>query len=326
MDRAAPAMTDFTPEGSIRIRPMRADEVSLALRLTVQSGWNQTAADWARMHSLEPRGCFAADLNGSIVGTTVCCVFDKVAWLALVLVEQSLRNRGIGRRLVERGLEYADDAGAQTVRLDATPLGRPIYERLGFQPQFELERWGGTPETTAESATIWQRAPTGLLVTPCARAAVPADVTAPERATGAAVDGAFDEACLDELLALDRRATRTDRAKLLRRLFRESPPWAARDAEGQAHGFLGQRAGRLATQIGPCSASSPAAERLLTEAFQAANGRRVIVDLPPERPELGELVRRAGLAVERKLLRMCRGVPVIEDSAWFQVSSGPMLG
>ena len=31
-----------------------------------------------------------------------------------------------------------------TVHLDATPLGRPVYERLGFRPQFDLQRWDGT--------------------------------------------------------------------------------------------------------------------------------------------------------------------------------------
>ena len=51
----------------------------------------------------------------------------------MVLVDESMRQHGIGTALVEQAVEVLDRRGAETVRLDATPLGKPLYERLGFE-------------------------------------------------------------------------------------------------------------------------------------------------------------------------------------------------
>ena len=69
---------------------MTIDDLRLGLRLTRQAGWNQTESDWLRFIDMEPEGCFVAELNGSSVGTTTTCIFDKVAWIAMVLVGTAL--------------------------------------------------------------------------------------------------------------------------------------------------------------------------------------------------------------------------------------------
>src|ERR1700693_678874 len=122
----------------IDLRLMTAADIPAALRLCGQAGWNQTAADWQRFLHFESQGSFVAERDGKLVGTTTTTVFGEVAWLAMVLVEQSLRGHGIGGALVRRALEFLDGQSVATVRLDATPLGRPLYERLGFVKQFEL--------------------------------------------------------------------------------------------------------------------------------------------------------------------------------------------
>jgi len=38
-----------------------------------------------------------------------------------------------------------DARGVPTIRLDATPLGRPVYTKLGFVDEYEVTRYGGTP-------------------------------------------------------------------------------------------------------------------------------------------------------------------------------------
>jgi len=40
----------------IEIRPFRASDVPLGMRLKDQAGWNQTEADWHRFLFLEPEG------------------------------------------------------------------------------------------------------------------------------------------------------------------------------------------------------------------------------------------------------------------------------
>ena len=103
---------------------MTAADIAFGMRLKEQAGWNQTEADWIRALDLEPEGCFVAVLDGTPVGTETTCVFGPVAWVTMVLVEQSVRGRGIGRALIERTMQFLEGRGVETVRLDATPLGR----------------------------------------------------------------------------------------------------------------------------------------------------------------------------------------------------------
>lgn len=290
-------MSETTSDSPMTIRKLTAADVPAALELSEQAGWNQLEADWRRMLELEPGGCLAAERNGRLVGTTVCCMFGPVAWLAMVLVEESLRGQGIGGRLVEAGLDIADRAGATTVRLDATPLGRPVYERAGFVPQFELTRWSGRPLADGLSG------PGGLWIA---------------RSSSSAVH--------DELLTLDRRSTGTDRARLLRNLFAAAPPRVAWSPDGRIVGFLAERPGRVAVQLGPCSGSEDAALALLQEAMSDLGGESVIIDVPTHSVDVSELLRQAGLSVQRTLLRMCRGTPVCEDRDWFRCSYSPELG
>ena len=53
-----------------------------------------------------------------------------LAAVGMMLVAAQREGRGLGRRLMTHLLDRAGDA---TVFLTATPLGRPLYEKLGFQ-------------------------------------------------------------------------------------------------------------------------------------------------------------------------------------------------
>ena len=124
----------------LHIRTMTNDDVPLGMHLRDQAGFNQTEADWRRFLDLEPDGCFVAELDGEPVGTVTNCVFDRVGWIAMLLVDRGVRGRGIGTRLTEHALAYLDARGVFSVRLDATPRGRPVYEKLGFAAEYELAR------------------------------------------------------------------------------------------------------------------------------------------------------------------------------------------
>ena len=110
------------------VRAMTGDDIGLGLRLKEQAGWNQTAADWARFLVLEPEGCFVAELDGRPVGTATTCTLASVGWIAMVLVDPAVRHQGIGTRLVTHAVAYLQQRELRTIRLDATALGRPVYE------------------------------------------------------------------------------------------------------------------------------------------------------------------------------------------------------
>src|SRR5438093_8680224 len=159
------------------------------MRLKQRTSWNQLEADWRRLLALEPDGCFVAEADGVGVGTAGACMFGPIAWIAMVLVDAERRKHGIGTALMKHTLAYVDGRDVRSVRLDATPLGQPIYEKLGFVAEYTLARYEGT---------------------------LPAAITNAPTEQVSAAD-------LAQLSALDRRVTATERSKLIERLFGERP-------------------------------------------------------------------------------------------------------
>ena len=278
------------------IRTMTSKDLPAALCLSTSVGWNQIAADWQRMLLLEPGGCFVAERDGDVVGTTLCCTFGPVAWLAMVIVREDQRGCGLGRELVRAGLEYSRQKGIRTVRLDATRLGEAVYRKQGFVPQFELVRMGGIVSTSAAS-----HGPAHRVVS-------------------------AEPSQFEQLIHLDHDGTRTDRGKLLRRLFSEWSPLVAVSSLGQIDGFLASRKGRLSTQFGPMSGTEAAAVDLLSQALANSCGQPVIADIPVHRKSLLKVARDFGLTEQRTLLRMCYGAPVEESPQRFHLSYGGEFG
>jgi GNAT superfamily N-acetyltransferase len=279
----------------IRIRPMTAADVPLGLRLSAQAEWNQTEADWRRFLGLTPDGCFVAEWGGAAVGTAVCFVFGPVAWLAMVLVDRAARGRGVGTELVRHALAFADARGVESVRLDATPLGRPIYERLGFLDDYLLRRYEGPAPH--------------LIGFP--------DVTA-----------ALHPDDWPDVLRLDRRLTGADREAFLRRLHEERPEtFRVYRRDGQFRGFVAWRPGANAELVGPCLAvSQEAGQEMLIDATRYLVGRRVVIDVPERHVRAVCVLNGFGLSYRRPLLRMTRGEAVPEELDLLWASSGPEKG
>ncbi len=273
---------------------MTVDDVALGMRLKEQAGWNQTEADWRRFLALGSDGCFVAELDGQPVGTTTTCVFDSVAWIAMVLVDEQARHQGIATRLVQHALGYLDRRNVQTVRLDATPLGRPVYERLGFAAEFELSRLQGE----ALSAQV------GYSVVPVGSADV------------------------DAIIQLDTSVSGTNRGRLLERLLDEQRDSVRVVRDGSTiQGFAMLRTGSRATQIGPAAAASPDAGRALLDwCIQQCEGQPVFVDIPIDNTAATQWATDNGLVVQRPFTRMCRGRAVRDDPVHLWASSGPEKG
>jgi len=52
------------------IRAMTAENIPEGMRMKDVAGWNQTAEDWMRFLTATPDGCFVAECEGQVVGTS----------------------------------------------------------------------------------------------------------------------------------------------------------------------------------------------------------------------------------------------------------------
>ena len=272
---------------------MTIDDVQLGLKLTRQVGLNQTESDWQRFLKMETDGCFVAELAGHSVGTTTTCVFDSTAWIAMLIVDVDYRDKGIGTELLKYSLNYLESRKVKTVRLDATSAGQPIYEKLGFTPEYQLARFEGIAPSGKRGALVSKAAP----------------------------------AIYASIIEFDTRMNRTNRGKMLSRLFEDFPEdiHIIRDGD-KIEGFILMRPGANAIQIGPCIATLDAGSVLLSDALSRCATESVFIDIPVDNADAMKIAELSGLRIQRYFMRMCRGESVKDNIQALWAGSGPEKG
>jgi ribosomal protein S18 acetylase RimI-like enzyme len=278
----------------MNIRLMTPNDLGLGLRLSAQAGWNQTEADWRRFLRLEPEGCLVALWAEEPVAATAAFVFGSVGWIAMVLVDEAFRHRGIASELIQHALKYLEHRGVRTTRLDATPLGRPIYERLGFLPEYSLLRMQGVVAPPADG--------TGFVSLPADRVREAGD--------------------------LDRHLAGAPRHRLIQALYDERPDAAvAGFTEAGLAGYAMWRPGRRASQIGPAMALSPQiGVALLDQIRQRCPAGPVFADVPTDNTAAVAWFTSQAFTVQRDFTRMYLGQRIADSPERIWASSGPEKG
>src|SRR5215472_5902121 len=281
------------------IRIMTEQDVPDGVRLNTLSGWNQMAADWRRFLDNSPRGCFVMEHDGKVVGTaTTICYENRFAWIGMVLVDPDYRKQGIGTQLLKRTIEHLDDSNIRTMKLDATPQGKPLYAKLGFVGEYEIERW------------ILKRPPG-------AASSIQRSKCVP-----------LNETQLERILGLDRELFGADRTFLLRSLFKETPEYATAVWDGSPQGYAFGRRGLFADHLGPWMARDRTTAENILQGFLSRSSREaLIVDCMKSNVMAVEMLIAHGFAPARPLTRMVRGpnaCPGRPDS--FCAILGPEVG
>jgi GNAT superfamily N-acetyltransferase len=121
---------------------LETSDVPQALALSQAVGWDQTDEDWRLAVEMNPSGCFAMECEGAVVATTTSVRYGAhLAWIGMVLTHPEFRGRGYARSLMQSALEHLSDV--ETIKLDATEMGAPLYRELGFVDECAIERWRG---------------------------------------------------------------------------------------------------------------------------------------------------------------------------------------
>jgi len=258
---------------------LRIEELEAALGLSDGAGWNQTADDWRMLFRLAPAGCFAADADGRIVGSAIGIDYGSYGWIAMMLVEPAYRGRGVGGALLEAAMGAI--RAELPIRLHATPLGRPLYQRHGFEDEATLTRYALTapPGPRHERGNSHQ----------------PPRV---QRLTASDLKIVIEQ---------DHETSRP-RGQLLEWAFDRAPDYChvVHVHDQIAQYCLGRR-GRLFDQIGPVVAKDDeVADALVGAALSAAVAGQVIVDAFDAHHAFAASLRQRGFEHQRPLYRMCR--------------------
>jgi GNAT superfamily N-acetyltransferase len=84
---------------------------------------------------------FAGWLDGRIVGSAVLSDRFGVAGIYSVTTAAGYRQRGIGAAMTAAALRAGQDRGRRIGTLQASPMGHPVYQRMGFQVVAEYRKF-----------------------------------------------------------------------------------------------------------------------------------------------------------------------------------------
>lgn len=274
-----------------RIERLRPDDLAACLALAEDREWLPEAHKWRLLFDVGTVYGLR-DGAGELIGTTVLTRYGSgLAAISMVLVASRYGRRGLGRRLMSHVL---GEAGGATVFLNATPLGRPLYETLGFVQI-------GTTHTHV--GVLEPAAPAGK------------------------GDAAYDDAASDDavpgdlagMFRLDAEVTGADRGHVLRRL----PDFADRirvvRRRGTVSGFAATWRNVDNVVVGPVIARDEADARTLIGDIAATVDGPVRLDLDGRHPALREWAAGRGVPEHGSTTVMAYGASALpgDRDRWF---------
>ena len=137
-------------ESPVLIRPNAPGDIGWIIHrhgalYAAEYGWDESfeglvaeiAGRFLKAHDPSRERCWVAERDGEIVGSVFLVdAGHGVAKLRLLYVEPDARGLGLGRRLVDEALQFAERAGYRRVMLwtnDVLVAARRLYEAAGFR-------------------------------------------------------------------------------------------------------------------------------------------------------------------------------------------------
>ena len=261
---------------NLLIRQMLPEDIPDAMRLKTIAGWNQTENDWKLYLETNPEGCFAAVINGRVVATVTTINHENIlSWIGMMLVDPEFRRKGIASRLIKHAIEWLSEC--ETIKLDATPAGKKVYDTLGFKDEYSLFRMttGSLQfnETFNNSITL------------------------------------ITDDDYREIAEMDKTVFGAGRIAVLKFLAQSNPETAWKlIRNGILKGYCMGRPGTNYYQIGPVVAKTAYNAIELSKAvMNNLAGQAVVIDVPASQHEFLQWLKSSGFIEERPFIRMYYG-------------------
>ena len=273
----------------------RAD-IPYCMELKRAANWNQLEQDWEMLLDVGEYQ-MVAEYQGVPVGSVTSINYSgRFSWIGMILVDPSQRRSGIGTELLKSAIDSTRGNG--TIRLDATPKGKILYDSLGFRVEYSLSRH--------QLISLNHEFPSPELI--CHR---------------------VTEEDIDFIADFDQDIFGANRKTILNHLFNMSPSYAwILQHEGQVVGYCLGRPGSNFEQIGPVVANDELAARsLLINALGECKNKSVIIDSLDDQHEWNSFLKEIGFEVQRPLIRMYLGEHLHPGKPEYQYAiAGPEVG
>lgn len=260
----------------IVLRPMDIADIPAGMALSTEAGWNQQKSEWELFIRQSPGACLVAIADDrSVVGTVATIQYGKrFGWIGMLLVGREHRRKGIGGILLQGALKHLQHI--DVVKLDATPEGRQVYLKLGFEDESTINRMMCT--------------------------SVPLDPGESQATPMSLID-------FRQIRQIDDMVFGGDRLPVLEWMWRQAPQYAFVTRYGKGiTGYCFGRPGRRFAHIGPVISQDPAKGiALVTAALQNCEGQPAIVDVLSDDAEWTAWLMLHGFVVQRRFIRMRRG-------------------
>jgi GNAT superfamily N-acetyltransferase len=274
----------------MHIRPMRSEEVALAVEWAAQEGWNPGVHDAQSFAAADPAGFLIGVVDGEPVAVISAVRYGQTfAFLGFYIVAPSWRGKGYGLQIWNAAMARL---ASRTVGLDGVVAQQENYNKSGFVLAYRNIRYEGI--STGES-----RSGEGTVV--------------------------LGDIAFETLEAYDCRFFPAARDAFLHAWIAQ-PGATALGLAGEEglRGYGVIRPCRSGFKIGPLFADDAETAEILFGALAAAvpAGERFYLDIPEPNPQARALVQRHGMSVVFETARMYAGdAPQLPVGQIFGVTS-----
>ena len=262
----------------ISIREMRPADLEALMQIKNAENWNQTEEDWLFLIRSNPKYCLVAVTGNKVIGSVTAMGYQqKLAWIGMMLVSENYRGFGVSKILLNNIIKRLDKCNS--IKLDATPAGIPVYKKIGFVEEYAIDRMV------------------------CSK--FPSEIIDQEDARSYEISKILPDD-INGLLPLDKMIFGIERPELFRYLSTNKKKISFQlKQEDHLKGFIFCREGSNYMQIGPLVADSLSmAKVLLNAAFKAVGEKPILVDVLEVQKELKEWLLLKKFNHERSFKRM----------------------
>ncbi|MGB9585846.1 MAG: GNAT family N-acetyltransferase [Anaerolineales bacterium] len=262
-----------SPISTIAIRLMKEDDFLDAeqLLLAGYGGSPGRVAELERLLTIQPDGWFFACIGDQPVGMGGAVLYDRFAYIGMMVVLPAWQRQGIGRKIFEHILDWIERNKIPLALLDATEAGAALYRQYGFN------------EVDQACQYICVQSPTVSHPSPLVNLATMQDIP--------------------ELAEFDRPLFGANRMRVFQTYLKDYPErfFIKRDEQGRIRGYLLAQSSRLGAWA---ALTSDDAFDLVEAALSLPFEGELNVIAPAANPSVAQLLAQLGFRFERALPHM----------------------